>query len=379
MAARCIQNNHRAPVPDRVDLFALPYLWWRYTHNKVGGGRAPAKNLQPAGASEDFSRVDPMATLFWNPPGAIADQDLYHGFGRSKLPDWEGTLWNYAAPKTSYGNKPGFEIAAGDVTLKVKFGEIHSEPFTARIFHALGFHAEPTDYSPGLRVKYDRRIFREFNLRRPMRTKICLLGIIPLQEYNFQPYADPFEYVAHAVLKDGSRISNRELKKRLFRNATRPRPEANPANFRIEFEQTIDHLMTIPANVQWKDDRVRSLGPWDFEGLDHPHRRELRGLCLLAAWVGWYDSRFDNTRVKRVKDASESANELRFFVTDLGGGMGEASTWLFKRKGESPNHFKWDFTQTDRSGRFRVKGFEPIERTPAFEQMTLDDARWMGR
>jgi hypothetical protein len=28
---------------------------------------------------------------------------------------------------------------------------------------------------------------------------------------------------------------------------------------------------------------------------------------------------------------------------------------------------------------FRITGFKPIERTPAFQEMTLDDARWMAR
>ena len=76
---------------------------------------------------------------------------FYAGFGRSELPRFDDRLWEHSGPKTSYGTGPGFEAASGCLKLKVKFLETRSEPFTARIFAALGYNVEPTDHVPGLK------------------------------------------------------------------------------------------------------------------------------------------------------------------------------------------------------------------------------------
>jgi len=44
---------------------------------------------------------------------------------------------------------------------------------------ALGFHADPTGYAPGVKVSYDRHIFTEFNSRQPVRTTFTMLGFMP--------------------------------------------------------------------------------------------------------------------------------------------------------------------------------------------------------
>ncbi len=42
---------------------------------------------------------------------------------------------------------PGYEVERGGEIVKLKFGEQRSEPLVTRMFWALGFHADPTDYS----------------------------------------------------------------------------------------------------------------------------------------------------------------------------------------------------------------------------------------
>jgi hypothetical protein len=132
-------NSRRPPVPEQVDFLLVPFLSFDYLHNPVAKGRTPATNLDlqqtPHG---DASRADPLPSTFWSRPESIAGQDLYAGFDREELPDIKGPLWEYSAPKTSYGGNPGFEAGHGKVEIKIKFGETNSEPFAARLFHALG-------------------------------------------------------------------------------------------------------------------------------------------------------------------------------------------------------------------------------------------------
>ena len=379
--AAAIHNNRRPPVPARLDLIQLPWVVWDHWQNPIACGRTTASNLEVDSEDRtDLSRIDPAPSTFWRRPASVSGVDLYLGFGREKLPALEDKLWTYDGPKTGYGSNPGFEVKSGDLEAKVKFAETASEPFTTRVFAALGYHVEPTDRVEHLKIKYDRRLIREFHLRKEIRMRCMILGFVPVYTIRFQRRFDPFDCIAWAVLNDGSRWTGAELKARLFHRPKLKHPEDQPENFRSEVEQQLHYLVATAANVQIKDQSAKSIGPWDFGGLGHEHRRELRGAGLLAAWLGWFDSRFENTRLKvRQVDGQDS---LVHYFTDLGGGLGRG-TGIFSPRGELPNAFDWTFTRattnTDGGHPFRITGFKPIDNTPAFEQMTVDDARWMAR
>jgi hypothetical protein len=379
--AAAIQNNRRAPVPPRLDLIQLPWVIWDHWRNPIAQGRTTASNLKPDSKAEnDLSRIDPAPSTFWRRPESISDADFYLGFGRTALPALEDKLWTYDGPKTGYGSNPGFEVKSGDLEAKVKFAETASEPFTTRVFAALGYHVEPTDRVERLKIKYDRRLIREFHLRKEIRMRCMIFGFVPVYTIRLQRRYDPFDYIAWAVLKDGSRWTGAELKARLFHRPKMKHPEDPPENFRPEIEQQLQYLIATAANIQIKDETAKSVGPWDFGGLGHENRRELRGAGLLAAWLGWFDSRFENTRLK--VGQVDGHHELVHYFTDLGGGLGRG-TGIFSPRGELPNAFDWTFTRTttntDGGHSFRITGFKPIDNTPAFEQMTMDDARWMAR
>jgi hypothetical protein len=380
-----IQNNGRAPVPESLDFVEVPWMFWEQWRHPVACGRTPAGNLLRATGKKDkdLSRYDPEPSTFWRRPASVPDQDLYRGFGRTGLPGFEREICEYLAPKTSYGANPGLEVKCGRHEIKVKFAETTSEPLAARILCALGYHVDPTDYAPQLRIRYDRRFLREFHLRKEIQTRFHFFGFIPVHTIQLQRRHDPFDYVAEGVLKDGARISGTELKRRLFRDPDVECPEDLPWNFKTELESEIDHLVTVPVNVQVKEASVDSIGPWDFGQLGHEDLRELRGLALLAAWLGWYDSRFENTRLKIVE--ANGRSELLHFLSDVGGGLGRGAGF-YSGQGELPNEFEWTFTKApvlrgkgSMTTPFRIIGFKPIADTPAFKAMTLDDARWMAR
>jgi hypothetical protein len=373
-------NARRPPLPQTVDFFQTPLVFLNRLSRPVGKGQTRAANLQP-GKHPYPSLWDPQPSTFWRRPRSISDQDLYHGFGRAHLLLESDPLCAYTGPKESFGRNPGFNVEAQGVKLKVKFAEISSEPFATRTFDALGYHTDPTDYSAGIRIRYSRLIFLEFNSRKPLQTQFTFLALVPLFKLELQHEYDPFDYISAAVLTDGTRWSGTELKRHLLRHPRLLGAATDPANYLPGVESAIAYLETVPASVQEK--RGKSIGPWDFGELDHASRRELRGAGLLAAWLGWFDTRADNTRLRIVEH--QGSLELEHYFSDLGGVLGETTGILYAR-GELPNAFPWTFTRPPlwqgehRLARpLRLAGYKPIVRTLAFAEMTLEDARWMAR
>jgi hypothetical protein len=378
-----MRNNRRSPVPEELNLSSPFKFLFRDWRRRVGIGTTLATNLVTAADQDsDPSQREPAASGFWTCPPHIAEQNLYAGFGRDQFTSFADRVCEYDGPKTSHGTRPGFDVECQGTRYQIKFGEVNSEPFTARIFHALGYHVDPTDYAPQVKVRYDRRLLREFNLRQPLTMRVRPLAL-PLGSFKLQPRHDPFNFILAAVFKDGRRVSGGELKNLLFRRTDAKQPEREPDNFRADVEATLDYLVMSPANVQPKDPPAENLGSWEFGGLGHEHRRELRAAALLAAWLGWSDSRWDNTRL-RVAYTNGQAR-LQFFFTDLGGGMGGATGW-FTLHGEDPNELTWTFTCPEivrgpgqMTTPFRISHFHTLVPTPAFREMTVDDARWMAR
>src|SRR6185312_266755 len=123
--------------------------------------------------------------------------DLYTGFGRDEFPHLENGKCDYSGPKTSSGTHGGFDVEYKGERYKVKFGDLNSEPFTARIFYALGFHADPTDYAPLVKVRYNRRLLREFHSRMPLNMQIAPFDI-HVATMHLQTHYDPFTFITSA-------------------------------------------------------------------------------------------------------------------------------------------------------------------------------------
>jgi hypothetical protein len=376
-----LRNEHAPLVPEQLGVISTWVYFFKNMSGSIGHGTTPASDLPPHSNSDD-GRNDPLPSSFWTRPTAISNEDLYVGFGRNELPHLEKSLCDYDAPKVSSGTHAGFDVECDGQRLKIKFGEVNSEAFTARIFHALGYHVDPTDYAPEVRIRYNRRMVRELDLRKPLSMKIAPFGI-RVWTVQFQTHYDPFTFIISAVMKDGRKITGEALKRMLFKNPKLSHPEDLPENFRPEAEAAVDYLVMAPANVQPRDGPSQSIGSWEFGGLGHENLRELRGAGLLAAWLAWFDSRADNTKLRIARDSDEV--QLQHFISDLGGGLGAGTGW-FSAHGEDPNNLTWAFTAPEifrGPGRmttpFRIIHFRPTVPTPAFAAMTMDDARWMAQ
>jgi len=370
-------------VPTHLGMLTPVVFFDQNASKKIARGIQPATNLaRPIPSGGDGGRTDPLPSTFWARPTTIASLDLYAGFSRDRFPHFEETICDYHGPKTSSGTHGGFDVECEGHRYRIKFGEVNSEPLTSRIFYALGYHVDPTDYAPEIKVRYNRRMLREFDLRKPLTMRITPFGI-RVWTVQLQQHYDPFSFITTAVFKDGHEISSMALKQMLFKNPLMEHPEDLPENFRTDIEATLDYLVTMPSNVEPRDQPTQSIGSWEFVGLGHEDRRELRGAGLLAAWLAWFDSRSDNTKLRIERDADQV--QLQHFISDLGGGMGQGTGW-FSPHGENPNDFTWTFTHPQivrGPGRmttpFRIHHFKPVVPTPAFAAMTVDDARWMAR
>lgn len=153
------------------------------------------------------------------------------------------------------------------------------------------------------------------------------------------------------------------------------------------------------------------LGPYKYEGIrkddlndfiPHQHRRELRGLRIIAAWLNHFDTKDGNSLDMYVTENGRSY--VKHYLIDFGATLGSAS--------HGPNHpwrgFQYDTDPTviteniftlglyvkpwekiseikyTSIGRYEADLFNPIEYkgqvpNPAFENMTLNDGYWAAK
>lgn len=351
--ADTFRNENRSPLPKQVDIpFTAPFVVVDYLNNPFGKGTTRANNLSSFD-SRDSSSADPVESTFWSNPGDVSARDTFFGFGRRELPDFSRVVCKYKEPKESLGAHAGFTAKCAEAEVKVKFGEESSEPFGARIFSALGFNTEPTDFTEELRFSYSRKYFQDFNLRQSPTMKVSVAGV-PVAKIPLFKFFNPFQYIKKAILKDGREIPGSELPRELLKRASNQEPDFADSNFRDEFESQIDSLVILPANIQIKNKKLKSVGAWDWNRLEHDKRRELRGMGLLAAWLNWYDPRWDNTRIKILE--TDRGLELRHYVSDVGSVLGAAATFVNSESGEV-NRYPWTFTKLD-DGKLKFEGFK---------------------
>lgn len=163
----------------------------------------------------------------------------------------------------------------------------------------------------------------------------------------------------------------------------------------------------------------RSLGPFTYAGrnegdpadvINHEDRRDLRGARLMAAWLGHFDSREQNTMstwmVPEGADPDSSPGTVRHWIIDIGDAFGSEWDWLGISKrlnhayyfdfGYAAEDFvtlgvqtrPWDRAarskQGDIFGFFSSVDFVPEAwrggyPNPAFNRMTERDAAWAAR
>ena len=112
-----------------------------------------------------------------------------------------------------------------------------------------------------------------------------------------------------------------EFKSQVLKVSNVSDAETIPNNFIEDFEAQVEYVVFQKGTITSKE-KLIELGAWDYESLDHPLRREIRGMQMLAAWVGNFDMRWENTRL--VLEKSENENVLKHYLIDVGTGLGKS-------------------------------------------------------
>ena len=163
----------------------------------------------------------------------------------------------------------------------------------------------------------------------------------------------------------------------------------------------------IPA-IASKYIEGKLLGPFRYTGtrkddpndiIPHQHRRELRGLRVIAAWLLHYDTKAGNTMDSYVNDGNRSY--VRHYLMDFGSTLGSSASKPATTKTGFENHFDphvvflnfislglyvrpWEKLKENEynsignyeSSLFRSEKFKFLTPNPAFENMTVRDAYW---
>lgn len=135
--------------------------------------------------------------------------------------------------------------------------------------------------------------------------------------------------------------------------------------------------------------------------VEHQHRRELRGLRVIGAWLNDADRRAANTLDMYVSEDEGQRRYVKHYLIDMGSAMG--SNNLMPHMPKYGNEYVWDPRTITRSilslglwrkaweeplpmpyrtiGYFETETFQPhawvpTYPNPAFEQMTMRDAYW---
>ncbi|RYZ67697.1 MAG: hypothetical protein EOP05_17410, partial [Proteobacteria bacterium] len=263
--AASFNYNFQYPIDNKTWIGAAPLRILNELSNPSMADRAePSINVVALDSKDDLSTLNPPDSSFWRSPGEISKKELYYGFGRSKILSFPNVC-KYKDPKDGYGASGGIEIVCSDVVYKVKFGdEYNSEPFNSRLVWALGFNATPVDHAAGIKVSYNRKIFKEYNSREDLTIDIKSVFGFKYFSIDINRYLDPFkDAISGAYLKDGSFVTPEALKANLLR-VSKKQSEEKDENYNEDYEARLSYVVLKPAAVELRMDEavLKNVGPW---------------------------------------------------------------------------------------------------------------------
>ena len=339
-------------------------------------------------AIDSSSEIDPVDSTFWQKPANISNRDTVASFDRSSLPDYSNTVFEYDEPKTGRGMHPGFRVKLDGVQYKIRMGKIgyasrHRDSefrvasFSTRILYALGYNSLPIDRLDILKVKYDRRLLSEYNMRAGIPLEVGFGKKFNLVKTTINPYLSPFENIYRVVLKDGQIMSAKTFKQMLF-DSKRKKVALDSDRYDVEFEKQIKELHYKHVSIEKIDDNFTSVGPWDWNSPRHIEHKELRGYALLAAWLGQYDARVDNTRMYLIKDEKNNRILMRHYISDVGSGLGSSNPF-FNADADQVKKMRNEVLKVHPKDPEQVisTGFQTVTTNKTFESMNVKDAKWM--
>ena len=332
---------------------------------------------------EDDSDLKVKNSSFWTDR---SNEKINMATGQSTmdLSPFKTTVCDYSGAKTGRGTHLGFKIKCFDKKFKVKMGEVETGPFNTRLYYRLGFNVPAINYLPGLKVRYNSKIFTELYAGKNQYLDVTLAKA-RVKEISVSRKGKMLEKIAYAVLKNGDKMSSKDFFQKLHPvcDDELNRCQFDDKKFDPSIERDVDYLVFNPVAVA-EDAPEKEFGSWDYDDLDHKERTELRSLVLLGAWTGNYDLRRDNTKLQW----NSKTGEIRHFISDCGTAFSNQS---LPGKPFHINKMKWEVsdridtvTTDDITGEESIDSdyqihFLPLMDHKVFKNLTLPEARWMVR
>jgi hypothetical protein len=142
----------------------------------------------------------------------------------------------------------------------------------------------------------------------------------------------------------------------------------------------IEGLNKTLENVRFgaRPKEIKRVDLWEWASNPFAGKREFQGLKIMMALLNNWDIKDDNNTILAVRN-DNGEYELRYIVHDLGATFGKSggAFWTITRSRNDPaGYVKATLIEKVKNGRvdFRYDG----KRNKLFDDITVDDAKWMG-
>ncbi len=367
--ADSVSNNYRYPVPRYSLHDAL------FADRRIG--------TQPRRGSLNLSAESFRRQRY----SQVSAQNLTFGFGRTQPLVNGSEVFEYSKKKSGYGAHAGFRVKLGSRKFKIRLGsEIRTGPVNTRILDLMGYNVPQIHYLPNMKLKYERKLFTEFNSRKHLNLRLTM-GQSELLSVPIQSYIHPFQFIVSAKLKNGQEILVNEFEQRLLGRVYSLREVKDWTNESLanlieqngkDFEKNVAEIKFGPVSIEEKVDDILEVGPWDFNQGQKEHLREMRAFAYVAAWLGLFDVRFENTRLSLTK--TSEGYVMKHVLSDVGSGWGITTLpYINDRIEDFPDTFKIYESLLMFTSRVVSENFVPNEYNIAFSRMSVDDAKYAAR
>jgi hypothetical protein len=371
-----------------------------------------------------ISQAEERVTVLWVDPDTRdipEPKERTVGFGESSFDSEFGERWKRSTDvphwvrKVAGASKPAANVNALDevpdsswftnrhalrhMTIEQLMKGPDREP--PDLSHVTITHAKLEGVTPGLRIKdgrgesylikFDSKDYPELQSgAEVISTKVLYAAGYNVPE-NFIAIFDPAKAEIAADVKLGKRKFARGDLQKLLENAAR----RTDGTYRVLASKMLQGKPKGPyAYVGLRSDDPNDLIP-------HEHRRELRGLRVIASWINHWDLKEQNTLDMYVEEGGRKF--LRHFLIDFGSSLGGGKSPMEYFHGrefafDKANVFKEVFTLglyvtpdektaaliAPEVGIFSAEDFDPDGwktslRVMPFENMTREDALWGTR
>ena len=327
-----------------------------------------ASNIDRSGDPQQFWRLDPQSSSTWHrrrpdevTPAALFRGPWFKSGAGPRLPQ-SNEIWKLAGLRSqaSDGAHAAVDLALGKAQIKMKLQRDNNdgyfvEPAYARLLWAMGYETDPQYLLKDVWME-PRALLAAYAAQNRIGPTTSRPGdeVIPGRPPVGKAIADiddaPGPRWLQVHFKNGTDLTGDAAVQKL-KQANDDRP----------LMDSMESVLVRRAYAEVDDPANRdSIGPWDYDAVNHVDLREIRAIgIIMAGWMGSNDLKFNNVRFD--VDQSSGTRPLPYFHTlsDVGGVVPNLGWEVGVRWNQVHLHPGTNRVQID-----------------AFDKATLSDARW---